>query len=163
MRLHIHEFPSTCHRIPSEWFHDVIEFNGRNDIPVHIHLLKMKDYSRFLRFLFLARKALQRQMVKHGLNKQIDLEDLFITSIVHSTDHLFLGKSIEPFNLNYATLPNVAWSNLMTFLFYSPPLNCFTNTLSEKRHRTPFYTALFAALEDIDSFVAAIVTLSISY
>ena len=102
-------------------------------------------------------------MVKHGLNKYIDLEDLFITSIVHSTDHLFLGTTLEPFNLNYANLPNEAWSNLLVTLFYSPPNNFFTNTLREKRHRNPFYSALFAALEEIDPFVAGTVTLSISY
>ena len=142
---------------------EVIESNGKKDIPVHIHLLKMHEYSRFVRFLFLGRNALQRLMVRHGLNKHIDLEDLFITSIVHSTAYLFAGKLLEPFNLNYANLPNEAWSNLLVTLFYSPPNNCFTNTLREKRYRNPFYSALFAALEEIDPFVAGTVTLSISY
>ena len=116
-----HEFPSICFRVTYEWLQEVLESNGKKDIPVHIHLLQMQEYSRFVRFLFLGRKALQRLMVKHGLNKHIDLEDLFITSIVHSTDHLFLGKSLEPFNLNYVNLPNEAWSNLLVTLFYSPP------------------------------------------
>jgi hypothetical protein len=65
--------------------HEVLESNGKKDIPP-------KDYSRFFRFLFLARKALQCLLVKHSMNQQIDLEDLFITSIVHLTDHLFLEK-----------------------------------------------------------------------
>jgi hypothetical protein len=101
-------------------------------------------------------------MVKHGLNKHIDLEDLFVTSIVHSTDHLFLGTSLEPFNLNYTNLPNEEWSNLMVSLFYSPPINCFANTLRENRHRTPFYSALFTARKELDPFLAGNVTLSIS-
>jgi hypothetical protein len=159
-----HAFPSICYGVTPEWLHAVLESNGKKDIPVHIHLLQMQEYSRFVRFLFLGRKALQRLMVRYGLNKHIDLEDLFITSIVHSTDHLFLGTSLEPFNLNYANLPNdEAWPNLMVSLFYSPPNNCFTNTLKEKRHRNPLYSALFAALEEIDPFLAGAVTLSISY
>ena len=44
-----------------------------------------------------------------------------------------------------------------------PPNNCFTNTLKKNRHRNPFYKALFAALKEIDPFVAGTVTLSISY
>jgi hypothetical protein len=158
-----HEFPSFCHRITPDWFQSLLESNAKKDIPVHVHLLQMQDYSRFVRFLFLARKTLSRLMKTHGLNKHIDLEDLFITSIVHSTDHLFIGTPIEQFNLHHTHLPNEAWSNLITILFYSPPNNCFTNTLREKRHRTPFYKALFTALEEIDPFLAANVTLSISY
>jgi hypothetical protein len=158
-----HEFPSICFHVTPEWFHEALESNGKKHIPIHIHLLKMQEYSRFVRFLFLGRKALQRLMARHGLNKHIDLEDLFITSIVHSTDHFFMGTLLEAFNLNNASLPNEAWSNLVVTLFYSPPNNCFTNTLREKRHRNPFYRALFAALEEIDPLVAETVTLSISY
>ena len=123
----------------------------------------MHEYSRFVRFLFLGRSAFQQLIVRHGLDKYIDPEDLFITSIVHLTDHVFLGKSLELFNLNYVNLPNEAWSNLMVTLFYSPPNNCLTNTLRENRHRNPFYKALFAALKEIDPFVAGTATLSISY
>jgi hypothetical protein len=110
----------------------VSESNGKKDIPVHIHLFKMQEYSRFVRFLFLGRKALHRLMVRHGLNKHIDLEDFFITSIVHSTDHFFLVTSLEPFNLNYASLTNEAWSNLLVTLFYSP-LTIASLTLSGRK------------------------------
>ena len=168
-----HEFPSICFRVTPEWFHKVLESNGKKDIPAHIHLLKdipahihllqMQEYSRFVRFLFLGRSAFQQLIVRHGLDKYIDPEDLFITSIVHLTDHVFLGKSLELFNLNYVNLPNEAWSNLMVTLFYSPPNNCLTNTLRENRHRNPFFKGLFAALKEIDPFVAGTATLSISY
>jgi hypothetical protein len=158
-----HEFPSFCFRITPEWLQELLGRNGKKNIPVHVHLLQIQDYSRFIRSLFLARKTLCRLIKKHGLNKHIDLEDLFITSIVHSTYHLFIGAPIEQFNIHHTHLPNEAWSNLLTILFYSPPNNCFTNTLREKRHRTTFYIALFTALEEIDPFLAANITLSISY
>jgi hypothetical protein len=158
-----HTFPSFCFRIAPEWLQDLLESNGKKDIPVHINIFQMKEYSRFIRFLFLARQQLSRQMMKHGLNKHVDLEDLFITSIVHSMDHLFAGTLLEQFNLHHTHLPNEGWFNLLTILFYSPPNNCFTNTLKEKKHRTPFYKALFTALDEIDPFLAANVTLSISY
>jgi hypothetical protein len=91
----------------------MLESNSKKDIPVHLHLLQMQDYS-----------------------------------------HLFVGTPIERLYLSYTHLPNEAWSNLLTILVYSPTLNCFTNTLSEKRYRTPFYKALFTAREEIHPFVA---------
>jgi hypothetical protein len=52
-----HEFPSSCFRVVTpEWLKEVLEHNGKKDIPVHIHLLQMQEYSRFVRFLFLGGK-----------------------------------------------------------------------------------------------------------
>ena len=59
-----HELPSICFRVTPEWLQEVLESNGKNNITVHIHLLQMQEYSRFDRFLFVGRKALQRLMVK---------------------------------------------------------------------------------------------------
>lgn len=159
------EYPGDCYGFGREIFKELLAANSQMDIPFHVgHLMKIRGYSRFVRFLFRARSILHKIGTNQGIHKAISMEDLFITSILHSTDHVMTGQLLKPHFLENFTLENRSWFNLLSALFYAPcGQYIFSNLLCDLKNKNLMYTNLHDELVEIDSHLASHVTFSISY
>ena len=155
------DFPGDCLRVKRSWMAEMLVFNTKLPLPFHAHsLLGIRPYSRVVSFLFKGRVALQRAMIKHKVN--IDVEALFLTTIVHATDHLMLSSCLYDHKLDSTLFPD-ACMNLMTPISYTPCQYFFSNQVRYKVAKQPFYRDLYDSLETIDRVLADNVTLSISF
>lgn len=93
------DYPADCYRMSRDWIRALLAHNAKIDLPFHgADICKIQPFSRFVRFLLPARLVLLKQMKKHKIN--MNGEALYITSIVHSIDHLFIGDSLEDHHLD---------------------------------------------------------------
>ena len=159
-----HTVPSFCFGITPEWYETCLSFNSARPIRRHSqNLFKIKQYSRFINFLFGARTSVFKNCKKHQV--PFNPEHVFITSVLHSLDHFTSGDKVLDFfvEIKSSLMPNKAWFNILHVLFYLPSQYFFTNRLCDKSHKTAFYSELYHDLLQIDPEYANIVTLSISY
>ncbi|ANQ52920.1 hypothetical protein MY04_05935 (plasmid) [Flammeovirga sp. MY04] len=121
----------------------------------------LKDYSRFSNFLIETRKAVYYLATKHEL--PVNPEAFFLTSIMHSMDHLTTGSALLFRDLSTDKLPEQAYPHLINFMWYLPSENVFTNLLKHKKRKNEFYSELYDAAVKVDKEYADHIALSISY
>ncbi len=160
-------WPGLFFRIPCarghHWYKRVLAFNAELPLPAHgrASLAQLLPYSRSIRFLMGARPVLARALRRHGL--QVDVEALFLCSILHAIDHVSCDAHTRGRLLRNEKLSNAGWFNLIALIFYRPSQHFCTNLLAAKRDKNALYQELYTGLHAIDPGLADEVTLSISY
>jgi hypothetical protein len=160
-------WPGLLFRIPRRrghhWYKRVLAFNAELPVPPH-HRASMgllAPYSRSVRFLLGARPVLAR--LCHRFELPVDLEALFLCTILHAVDHVGCDTHVRGRLLRNETLPNHGLFNVIALLFYRPAQHFWTNLLKDKRGKNSLYGELYDKLFAIDPELADQVTLSISY
>lgn len=102
-------------------------------------------------------------MHEFHISKVLDVKDLFITTIVHSTDHYFVGKLTDTHYLSNNVLPNKSYFNHI-LVYWPVQYLVMPNKLENHKHgKNPFYVKLYSKLAKVDSLLADNVALYISW
>lgn len=148
-----------------QWLDEFVHHNAQLPLQPHSHttLAALLPFSPFLRFLLPARRLMHRFCQQHSVPFSAEL--LFLSSILHSSDHHSLGAHLRWHRLVAPHFPAGTGShfNFFAVFFCSPSQYFLTNLLRDKAHKTPFYADLYASLYALEPEYADCVTLSITY
>eukprot|EP01084_Bolivina_argentea_P097787 175777_1 len=153
----------------------VLEYNGLQDIKHNWDTLKtLKLISPFCKYIFESHDIVTGLVSKYNL--PCDGSAVFLSTVMHSTDHLTLWiytknmrlNSINklPFQSPYETIlydKIMNNSELFAFTFVQPNQYYFTNLLKDNQYKHPFYQELYKKLYVVNKEYTNEVTLSISY
>ncbi len=140
----------------------VLKYNGRRGMARHgtgPALHEVAQHSRYARFVLRARTCFMQIISAHGLN--IDIEALFLMTVVHSLDHHCATLSVDPYDL-VPTQSDHRAAQIVRLIFSEPLSPIFVDTrLSSVRQGWP--KDLYDTLQEIDPEFAAVVDLGIAY
>lgn len=161
-----HFFPSFCFAGDAkhtDWYSTVLHHNANIPVPKHAtaSLEKLKEHSRYLRFLLPSRRVVIRLLGKYEI--KVDQEAFFVCSFVHSIDHYLVFESAKGILVGGPETPKTTSINAAEHAFLRPCNYFCTNLLKAKVGKSPFYAELYAEVAKIDQELADQVTLSISY
>ncbi|MFK7825590.1 MAG: hypothetical protein AB8G05_15675 [Oligoflexales bacterium] len=157
-----HTYPADHVGIDRDIAFKIYTDNVSKDLHAHGKaVMVLSSYSRFSRFLLKIRKTIYGLVKKHEV--PVNPEVFFLTSVMHSLDHLTTGKTLLYRNLQTEKLSPQAHPYLQNYMWYLPSENVFTNLLKDKRDKNYFYRELYDAAKSFDEEYADHLTLSISY
>lgn len=148
--------------ISQSTFKSILQYNVDRSLNNHAStVIMVKNHSLFARFLLEIRRQVYRLVKKYQV--PVNPETFFLTSIMHSMDHFTTGNALLWRNLDTEVLPNQRYPHANNFMWYLPSENVFTNRLSTKAHKHPFYQELYELANELDSEYASHLTLSVSF
>jgi bacterioferritin-associated ferredoxin len=140
----------------------VLKYNGRRGMARHgsgKYLQEVSQHSRFANFVLKARRVFIETMVEEGL--EIDVEALFLMTVVHSLDHYMAGLCVDPHDLVRSDSDHRA-AQVVRLIFSEPLEPVLVNTrLSAVKDGWP--KILFTRLAVIDADLASRVDVGIAY
>lgn len=140
----------------------VLKYNGRRGMARHGAgplLGAVAERSRYARFVLQARRVFIETLVEHKLD--IDIEALFLMTVVHSLDHHMAGVCVDPHDLVPTGSEHRA-AQVIRLLFSEPLVPLTVNTrLSAVQDGWP--RDLFARLSQLDADLAGRIDVGISY
>ena len=157
-----HTYPADNLGISRKVAKKIYSANVRKDLHDHGKTVKLlSSYSRFSKFLLGMRRSIYSLVEKHKV--PVNPESFFLTSVMHSLDHLTTGRALLYRNLDTDKLRPQANPHMLNYMWYLPSENVFTNLLKDKKGKNEFYRELYDNAKSFDAEYADHLTLSISY